>query len=206
MKWKVVFYALRQIKNTQHGPQMGFGSRYGDVEDIVGEVDDQTLREEFESCKHFLTDTEMENGRHRVFNFAMSPFHMSLLNAKLDFVFKERRCAAKVNFALGFVLKKIEDGMCRYFTAEQNKTFMERCNFVCTPADTTNLRKRMQKKGIVDICTRERTNAKWKIFKLTKFTIFASLRKDVPMGWKDTVLPESLLRKCNVNCLTFWEK
>ena len=55
-------YALRQHKNTQHGTQIGFGENNIDVEDIVGDVDDQRLREELESCKHFLTDTEMENG------------------------------------------------------------------------------------------------------------------------------------------------
>ena len=50
----------------------------------MGDVDDQSLREELESYKHFLTDTEMENGRHRVFNFAMSSFDLSLLNDILD--------------------------------------------------------------------------------------------------------------------------
>ena len=54
----------------------------------MGDVDDQSLRGELESCKRFLTDTEMESGRHRVFNFAMSSFDMSLLNNKLDYVFK----------------------------------------------------------------------------------------------------------------------
>ena len=48
------FYALRQHKNTQHGTQIGFGGRNIDVEDIVGDVDDQSLREELESCKHFF--------------------------------------------------------------------------------------------------------------------------------------------------------
>ena len=109
------FYALRQHKNTQHGTQIGFGANNIDVKDIVGDIDDQILREELESCKHFLTDTEMENGRHRVFNFAMSSFDLSLLNDKLDYVFKELKCAAKVNLAFGLVLKNIEDGMCRYF-------------------------------------------------------------------------------------------
>ena len=80
-----------------------------DVEDLVGDVDDQSLSEELESCKHFLTDTEMENGRHRVFNFAMSSFDMSLLNDKLDYGFKELKCAAKVNLAFGFVLRNVED-------------------------------------------------------------------------------------------------
>ena len=40
----------------------------------MGDVDDQSLREELESCKHFLSDTEMDIGRHRVFNFPMSSF------------------------------------------------------------------------------------------------------------------------------------
>ena len=65
------FYALRQHKNTQHDTQIGFGASNIDVEDIVGDVDDQSLREELESCQHFLTDTEMENGRHRVFSLQL---------------------------------------------------------------------------------------------------------------------------------------
>ena len=52
------FYALRQHKNTQHGTQIGFGASNIDVEDIVGDVDDQSLREELESCKHLLSDAE----------------------------------------------------------------------------------------------------------------------------------------------------
>ena len=83
------FYALRHHKSTQHGTEIGFGANTIDVEDIVGDIDDQSLREELKSCKHFLTDTEMENGRHRVFKFAMSSFDVSLLNDKLDYVFRE---------------------------------------------------------------------------------------------------------------------
>ena len=169
------FYTLRRLKNTQHGTQIGFGARNIDVEDIVGDVDDQSLREELEACKHFLTNTEMENGRHRVFNFAMSSFDMSLLNDKQDYVFKEMKCAAKVNFAFGFVLKNIEDGMCRYFYAHENDTIMERSKLVCTHTDMTNPKNRMQRMDPVDICTRERANTKCKFYKLTNLTTFASL-------------------------------
>ena len=80
---------------------------------------------------------------------------------------------------------------------------MKRAKLVCTQADLTNLKDRMQKKDIVDLCTLERTNTKWKFYKLTILTFFAALLKDVPMGCKDTVLPEPPLRNCNVNCLTF---
>ena len=145
----------------------------------------------------------MENGRHRVFNFAMSYIDMSLLNDKLDYVFKKLKCAAKGNLAFGFVLRNIEDGICRYFYAHENNTVIERARLVCTQADMANLTDRMQKLDIVYVCTRERANTKWKFYKLTNLTIFASLLKDVPMGCKDTVLPESLLKNHNVNCLTF---
>ena len=103
---------------------MGFGASNIDVEDIVGDVDDQSLTEELEPCRHFLTDTEMENGRLRVFNFAKSSFDKSLLNDKLDYVFKELKYAAKVNLAFGFVLKNIEDEICRYFAAHENNTIL----------------------------------------------------------------------------------
>ena len=197
------FYALRQHKNTQHGTQIGFGANNIDVEDIVGDTDDQSLREELESCKHFLTDTEIENGRHRVFNFAMSSFDMSFFNNKLDCVFKELKCAANINLAFGFVLKNHEDGMCRYFYAHENNTIMERAKHVCTQADMTNLKDRMHKMDIVDLCAQERASTQWKFYKLTKWTIFVSLLRGVPMGCKGTVSLEPLLRNSSVNCFTF---
>ena len=182
---------------------MGLGASNNFVEDIVGDVDDQTLREELESCKHFLTDTEMENGRHRVFNFAMSVFDMSLLNGKLDYVFKELKCAAKFKLAFGFVLKNIQDGLCRYFYAHENNTFMEISKLECSQTEKTNLKSRIQKIDFVDICTREGAYTMWKFYRHTNLTAFASLLKDVPMGCKDTVFSEPLLKNHIVNCFTF---
>ena len=128
---------------------------------------------------------------------------MSLFSDKLDYLFKELKCAAKVHFALGFVLKNIEDGMCRYIYAHENNSIKERSKLVCAQAEMTNLKDRMQKVVFLDICIQERTNTKWKFYKLTNLTIFDSLHKGVPMGCRDTVSPEPLLRYCNVNCLTF---
>ena len=42
-----------------------------------------------------------------------------------------------------------------------------------------------------------------KVFKLTNLTIFAALLRDIPMGCKDAVLSETLLKNHTVNCLTF---
>ena len=80
---------------------------------------------------------------------------------------------------------------------------MERAKLVCTQADMTNLKNKMQKLDIVELCTRERANTNWKFYKLTNLTIFASLLKDVPKGCKDPILPEPLSKNQNVNCLTF---
>ena len=80
---------------------------------------------------------------------------------------------------------------------------MEWSKLVCTPDDIYNLREKLQKMDFVDLCTRERTNTKWKFYKLTNLTVFAALLKYVPMGCKDSLLPEPLLKKQNVNCLTF---
>ena len=98
------FYALRQHKNTQHGTQIGFGASNIDVEDIVGDVDDQSLREELQSCRHFLVDSEIQKGRHSVFNFAVNNLTAQVIEEKLDRVLDKLKCVAKLNLALGFIL------------------------------------------------------------------------------------------------------
>ena len=173
------FYALRQHKTSKHGLQMK--SAEFDVGNFF-EDDNADLKEELQACQHFLVDSELEKGRHRVFNLAMSTFDNSLINKKLDLVFSGLKCAAKVNLACGFLLKNVEDGSCRYFYAHENNMLMERSKLVCTPDDINNLNEKLQKLDIVGLCTRERANTKWKFYKLTNLTVFATLLKDVPMG------------------------
>ena len=120
----------------------------------------------------------------------------------MDLAFKGLKCAAKVNVAFGFVLKIVEDGSCRYSYAHENNTLMERSNLACTPDDITNMKEKLQKMVIVDLCTRERANTKWKFYKLTSLTVYAAPLKDVPMGFEDSVLPEPLLKNQTVNCRT----
>ena len=109
----------------------------------------------------------------------------------------------RINLAFGFVRKNIEDGMCRHFYAHENNTVMERSKLVCTSDDICNLKEKLQKLEIVDLCTRERTNTKWKFYKLTNLTVSVALLKNVPMGCKNSVLPEPLLKNQNVIFLTF---
>ena len=134
------FYALRQHRNTQHGKQVGSGTRDVDVEHIVGYVEDHSLREELRSCQHFLVDSELERARHKVFNYAVETLNETIVNEKLDHFFNNLKCAAKVNLASGFILKKIEDGGFRYFHAHENNTLLDRSKFVCTQDDLAKLK------------------------------------------------------------------
>ena len=78
------FYALRQHKTSKHGLQMK--SAELDVSNLLDD-DNADLKEELQACQHFLVDSELEKGRHRVFNFVMSTLDNSLIIKKLDFVF-----------------------------------------------------------------------------------------------------------------------
>ena len=91
----------------------------------MGDVDDQSLREELQSCRHFLVNSEIQKGRHSVFNFAVNNLTAQFIEEKLDRVLDELKCVAKLILAFGFILKKIEDGKFRYFYALENNTLLE---------------------------------------------------------------------------------
>ena len=199
------FYALRQHRNTQHGKQIGSGTRDVDVEHIVGDVEDHSLREGLRSCQDFLVDSELERARHKVLNYAVETLNETIVNEKLDHFFNNLKCDAKVNLAFGFIMKNIENGRFRYFYAHKNNTLLDRSKLVCTHDNLAKLKDFLNKTDVVESCSRERMNTKMRFYKLTKLTVFAALLKDVPVGCKDAVLPEPLLRKGNINCLTFEE-
>ena len=88
-------------------------------------IDIESLKEELQTWKRFLVDSEVKNGRHRVFSFAMEKLDAHTLSPKLDTVFEKLNCAAKLDVAFGFVPQNVEDGSCRYYYAHKNETLME---------------------------------------------------------------------------------
>ena len=112
--------------------------------------DDNGLKVELEACKDFLVDSEMESGRHRVFNFVMDTLNAKFLLEKLDVVFDSLKCAAKLTVAFGFVLKNVEDGSCRYYYAHDNFTLVERSKLVATTGDLTKLKNMMSKTDLLN--------------------------------------------------------
>ena len=128
---------------------------------------------------------------------------LRFIEEKLDRVLDKLKCGAKLNLAPGFILKNIEDGMFRYFYAHENNTLLEQSKFVSNKDDMTKLKEILKKTDVIESCTKERSYTKWRFFKLPNLTIFVALLRDIPMGCKDAVLLESLLKNHTVNCLTF---
>ena len=62
-------------------------------------------------------DTEMENGRHKVFNFQMCKLDTKIIDENFEEVFNKLDSAAKIKIAPGFVLRNIETGEHPYFYA-----------------------------------------------------------------------------------------
>ena len=199
------FYALRQHRNTQRGTQIGSGTIDVDVEHIVGDVEDHSFREELRSCQHFLTDSDLENARRKVFNYAVETLNETIVNEKLDHFFNNLKCAAKVNLAFGFILENIEVERFRYFYAHANNTLLDGSKLVCTHNDLSTVKGFLNKADVIESCRRKRMNTKCRFYKLTNLTVFAALLKDVPMAGKDTVLPEPLLKNQTIICLTYGE-
>ena len=110
-----------------------------DMGALLEDIGDGEPKEELSSCNYFLVDSQLEKGRHCLFNVAMSSVNNSFLNEKLEYVFNQLKGATRVNFAFGILLKNIEGGTCRYFYAHETKTVLETSLLVCTQVDMVKL-------------------------------------------------------------------
>ena len=131
----------------------------------------------------------------------MSRSDTKIINQKLEEVFSKLDSNAKINFALEFGLRKVETGDNRYTYAHENTNLFEKPHLLCTKADLITIQGKVEKFDIVEQCTLERHNTKWRFKLIRNFTIFAALLKNIPMGCPDSVLPEPLLKSHSVNCL-----
>ena len=133
--------------------QIGSGTKDVDVEHILGDVEDHSLREKLRSCQPFLMDLELERARHKVFTYAVETLIETIVNEKLDHFFNNLKCAAKVNVVFGLSLKNTEDGGFRYFYAHENNTLLDRSKLVCTRDDLAKLEEFLNKTDVIESFT-----------------------------------------------------
>ena len=137
----------------------------------MGKNEDNSLKEVLETRKRFLVDNESENGRHRVYNFVMDTLDPKSLLEKLDVMFDSLKSAAKLNVAFGFVLKNVDDWICR---TRKNKP-LKMSERVATKEDLTTFKKLLSNTDIPESCAREGAKAKWKFSKLKYVKRFSAL-------------------------------
>ena len=110
-----------------------------------------------------------------------------------------------MKLAFGFSFWKIEDRGFRTFYEHENNTPLDRSKLACTSDDLAKLNGCFNKTDVMESCNRERRNTKWSFYTFTHLTVFAASIKNVPLGCKDAVLPECLLKTHTINCLTYAE-
>ena len=136
--------------------QIGSTTKDVDLEHIVGDVEDHSLKQNLRSWQNFLVDSELDRARHKVFNYAVESLNDTMVNLKFDLFFNNWNCAAKVNLAFGFILKNIEDGGFRYFYAHENTTLLDRLKLVCIKDDLAKLNDILNETDVIESCSRER--------------------------------------------------
>ena len=83
-----IFRSLQQYKRRKHRTLTKVGTKSSESLKEVLECEaldknNEQLQQELSACQHFFDNTEMENGRHRVFNIKLSKLDSSEMNEKL---------------------------------------------------------------------------------------------------------------------------
>ena len=80
---------------------------------------------------------------------------------------------------------------------------MDRAFLLSNRNDLLNIQNEIEKLDLIEACTQERQNSKWRFTVIINVTVFAAFFTNIPMGCSDSLLPEPLLRNPEVNCLLF---
>ena len=125
------------------------------MQSLADEGDDKSLEEELQSCRDFLVDSEIQKGRHSVFNFVVNNRTAQVIEEKLDRVLDNLKCAAKLNLVLRFILKNIENGKFRYFYAHENNTLLQQSKFLSNKDNMAKLKKILKKTDVIESRTKK---------------------------------------------------
>ena len=71
------------------------------------------------------------------------------------------------------------------------------------PEGWVKIKNGLKKTFVIEACTKERANTKWKLYKLTNVTDFAALLRKAPMICKESVLPEPFIKSHTLNYLIY---
>ena len=145
------FYSLQLHKRRKHGTSIKVGTKSSEsLKEVLKSEEmnknNEQLQQELSACQHFVGNTEMKNGRHRVFNSELSKPDPSEVKEKLNEVVEKIYGAAKINLALGFIhFTKRGHRRIPKFYAHENNTFFEKTPLLCSKGDLISLQDRVKK-------------------------------------------------------------
>ena len=123
------------------------------------------------------------------------------LLGKMDHLFGRLKCADKLNVAFGFAIKNVKEGSCWYYFARKTKTLLEWIQLFAAAENLTKMNNLPCNTVVLESCTKDE-----KIYKLINVTFSAAWLKENPMGCRDVLLLDPLVKNPSVKCLTLAEK
>ena len=94
------------------------------------------------------------------------------MDDKFDHVSSNLTYAAKVILAFGFILENIEDGGFTYVYAHENNTLLDLSKIECTKVGLTKLKDNLNKSDVIESCSRQKMNSRWRFYNLTNMAGF----------------------------------
>ena len=162
-----------------------------------------SLMEELGTVKHFLRDEKTEWTRKKVYNYRIDDIDEAFIESKLDKIFEELECTAKINFSFGFVLRNTENpDEFKYFYASNNNPVLSFPVVLSNSQDLEFLKDRIDGESYFESAIRQRPNTKWRFFTITNVTFFVYLLLDIPIGCIDGTFPQQLVKNCMIQLLT----
>ena len=89
------------------------------------------------------------------------------------------------------------------FFAHDKNLILEISQLIAKKEDILEVQNILGDLNIVELSTRERLSSKWEFLSATNVTVSAALLKSVLLGCKVVFLPQRLVKRIDVNCLTY---
>ena len=137
--------------------------------------------------------------QHNFFNFG----HLSAENIdnQITEIVSTLDNAAKINFAIGFIMQDISSGKYYYFYAEKNNYILDEQFLLSKPGDVLDLKKLISQLDVIELMCKDRPNSKYRLVHITNI-MYDVHSLDYRFGDNTTELPDYLIAKKSITSLT----
>ena len=169
----------------------------------LSEFDDNPkLMEEMSSVQHFLRDSKTEMIRKIIYSFRIKEIDTNVLKEKVELLYNELSCSAKVNLAFGSVLQNVhKENTFEYFYPADNNTIFPTPLFLSDLSDIAVIQNEIDRSKILESLISSRSDIKMDFPSVTNVSFIVYLLIDIPLACSQIHLAESLLRHKGIKYL-----